>query len=309
MSYYGTIRDIAVSLSHSLLSPLREKMDLEQKILEILAQKIEANQLVLPSMPDVFLQVKKIVDDPSSNINNIAKVITRDPSLTARILKVANNALYQGNVEITNLQTAISRMGLQLIKTLVTSHAITQMFNQTKGPLKPFFDDLQRHSTEVSAHAYAIAIRYSSLDPDDALLAGLVHNIGYLPLAKCVEFFPEIQKEPNILIEVMGKVHTQVSEMILTSWSFPQQIIDASVYYVEQFRKGSHSLDLTDIVIIAGLNTYRGTDHPCTLPDWSQFPAFQKIGIKSKEDIDKLDELEAEINSARAMLGINYLKS
>lgn len=81
-------------------------MGLEQKILGILEEKIKTNQLVLPSMPDVFLQVKKIVDDPSSNIGNIAKIITRDPSLTARILKVANNALYKGNHEITNLQLA-----------------------------------------------------------------------------------------------------------------------------------------------------------------------------------------------------------
>ena len=67
-------------------------MDLESKILQTLEIKMKANQLVLPSMPDIFLQVKKIVDDPKSNIGNIAKVITRDPSLTARILKVANNA-------------------------------------------------------------------------------------------------------------------------------------------------------------------------------------------------------------------------
>ena len=162
-------------------------MDLEQKILQQLETKIKTNQLILPSMPDVFLQVKKIVDNPSSNIHNIANIIIRDPSLTARILKVANNALYRGDHEITNLQYAVSRMGLQLIKTLVTSHAITQMFNQPGGRLKPFFDKLQKHSIEVSAHAYAIAINYSKINPDDALLAGLVHNIGYLPMARCIE--------------------------------------------------------------------------------------------------------------------------
>jgi HD-like signal output (HDOD) protein len=104
----------------------------------MLEAKIQTNQLVLPSMSDVFLQVKNIIDDPSSNLDNIAKIISRDPSLTARILKVANNALHKSNHQITNLQQAVSRMGLQLIKTLVTSHAITQMFNQPKGVLKPF---------------------------------------------------------------------------------------------------------------------------------------------------------------------------
>ncbi len=278
-------------------------MDLEEKILQDLEQKIKANQLVLPSMPDVFLQVKKIVDDPSSNVDNIAKVITRDPSLTARILKVANNALYRGNHEITNLQLAVSRMGLKLIKTLVTSHAITQMFNHPKGALKPFFARLQNHSIEVSAHAYAIAKNYSKLNPDDALIAGLVHNIGYLPMAN--ESFPEIESDPDLLIEIMSKVHTQVGKMILESWSFPKNVIDASVHYIEQFRTGTATLDLTDIVIIAGLNAYRGTDHPCTLPDWSQYPAFKKIGINSREDLDNLDQINPDIESARSMLGIS----
>ena len=278
---------------------------LEQKILQMLEAKINANQLVLPSMPDVFLQVKKIVDDPNSNIRNIANTITRDPSLTARILKVANNAMYRGSSEITNLQLAVSRMGLQLIRTLVTSHAITQMFNQPKGPLKPFFDQIHHHSTDVSAHAYAIATKYTELDPDDALLAGLVHNIGYLPLGKSLESFPEAEKDPTLLVELMGNIHTRVGEMILNSWSFPQHIIDASIHYVEQFREGTSKVDLTDIVIIAGLNTYRGTDHPCTLPDWSQYPAFKKIGINSREDIEKLDDLKKDIENARAMLGVN----
>lgn len=279
-------------------------MDLEQKLLQQLEMKIASNQLVLPSMPDVFLQVKKIVDDPESNMDNISKIITREPSLTARILKVANNALYKGNNEITNLQLAVSRLGLQLIKTLVTSHAITQMFNQPQGVLKPFFNNLHYHSTEVSANAHAIAKNFTKLNPDDALLAGLVHNIGYLPMARCVETFPEMEGEPDLLIEIMGKVHTRVGKMILESWSFPRHIIDASVHYVDQFREGSDSIDLTDIVIIAGLNSYRGTDHPCTLPDWSQYPAFKKIGINSKSDLDKLDQITPDIDDARVMLGM-----
>lgn len=279
-------------------------MELEKKVLQMLESKIKTNQLVLPSMPDVFLQVKKIVDDPSSNIGNIAKVITRDPSLTARILKVANNALYRGDTEISNLQLAVSRMGLQLTKTLVTSHAITQMFNQPKGAFKNFFNQLYKHSSEVSAHAYAIASHYTKINPDDALLAGLVHNIGYLPMVRCVESFPEAEENPSLLIEVMGTVHTRVGEMILRSWSFPENIIEASVNYVDQFRGGTANIDLTDIVIIAGLNTYRGSDHPCTLPDWSQYPAFQKIGISTREELEKLDVLEADITNARAMLGI-----
>ncbi|MDH5394859.1 MAG: HDOD domain-containing protein, partial [Gammaproteobacteria bacterium] len=192
----------------------------------------------------------------------------------------------------------------QLVKTLVTSHSITQMFNQPQGILKPFFVRLQQHSTEVSAHAYAIAKHYSKVNPDDALLAGLVHNIGYLPMAKCIDTFPEFAEEPNLLIEVMGKLHTQVGEMILKSWLFPKHIIDASIQYIDQFRNTSENLDLTDIVIIAGLNTYRGTDHPCTLPDWSQYPAFQKIGIKTRDDISSLDDIEPELENARVMLGI-----
>jgi HD-like signal output (HDOD) protein len=279
-------------------------MDLQQQILQKIEDKIASNQLVLPSMPDIFLQVKKIVDDPNSNTNNIATIITRDPALTARLLKVSNNALYRANHEITNLQQAVSRLGMQLTKTLVTSHAITQMFNQPRGRLKPFFEQLQLHSTNVSAHAFAIAKNFTRIKPDDALLAGLVHNIGYLPMAKCTESFPEVEQDPSLLIEVMGNVHTKVGEMVLNSWGFPKHIIEASIQYVNQFRKGPATVDLTDVIIIASLDTYRGTDHPCTLPDWSQYPAFQKIGINTHDDLVKLDNIHTDIENARIMLGM-----
>lgn len=280
-------------------------MDLQEKILQKIEEKIATNQLVLPSMPDIFLKVKQIVDDPNANINNISTVITRDPSLTARLIKVSNNSLYRANHEITNLQQAISRLGLQLTKTLVTSHAITQMFNQPGGKLRPFFIQLQQHSSNVSAHAFAIAKNFTSLSPDDALLAGLVHNIGYLPMAKCTESFPEIEENPGLLIEVMANVHTRVGERVLNSWGFPKHIVQASVQYINQFRSGSPQVDLTDIVIIAGLNTYRGTDHPCTLPDWSLYPAFKKIGINSRDKLSRLDDIQDDIENARIMLGLN----
>ena len=61
------------------------------------------------------------------------------------------------------------------------------------------------------------------IDPEDALLAGLVHNIGYLPMAKSLDTIPEIANKPDLLIEVMGKLHTQVGEMVLKSWSFPRE--------------------------------------------------------------------------------------
>jgi HD-like signal output (HDOD) protein len=123
-------------------------------------------------------------------------------------------------------------------------------------------------------------------------------------MAKCIESFPELEDNPDLLIEVMGKVHTQVSQMILNSWFFPKDIIVASVDYVDPFRTGTTTTDLADIVIIAGLNTYRGTDHPCTLHDWSEYPAFQKIGIKSRDELEKLDQIDPDIESARIMLGI-----
>ncbi len=281
-----------------------QQSEAENHILTLLQQQIRTNQLVLPSLPDVFLQVKQTVEDPAADMGKIARIITRDPSLTARILKVANNALYRSDREITNLQQAISRMGLQLIRTLVTSHAITQMFNQPKGIFKSFFLQLQQHSLEVSAHAYAIAKKYTRINPDDALLAGLVHNIGYLPVAKCIETLPMGNKTPEQLVEIMAKIHPQVGKMVLQSWGFPQQVINAAEQYVDQFRQGNSNVDLTDIVIIAGLNTFRGSDHPCTLPDWSCYPAFRKIGIRQREDINKLDEINAEINNARIMLGL-----
>ena len=278
-------------------------MELEKKLLEQLQLKLDKNQLVLPSMPDIMIKVKKIIDDPDSSLEDLCRAISQDPSLAARILKVSNNALYKGHQEISNLQMAVSRLGLNLVKTLVTSHVLTQMFSQPSGILKPYFSDMQSQSANIAANAYVICKTYSKLHPDDALLSGLVVNIGFLPMGKCVETFPETKKDPTSLLRAMNAVSPEVTKRILENWHFPKHIIDAAIHSRKPERNGGAELDLTDILCIARLNIYRGSNHKYAQLDWSKFPAFQKIGIKSAEDINKLDEISEEIASAKEMLG------
>lgn len=278
-------------------------MDIGQEIIDRVEAKIKSNQLVLPSLPEIMLQIRTVVGNPKASLASIAKIINTDPSVAARIFKVANSVVYRRDRDISNLTQAVTRLGVNLVRTLVDSHAITQMFGAPSGPLKPFYIDLYIHSLQVAAHAYALAKNYTQVDPELALMAGLVHDIGFLPMSRCADSFPELKNQPEQLIQLMNRLHTQVGEMVLRSWRFPEEIIQASRDHENLDRTDSHKADLTDVIIAANIIIHRNTQHPHAKLDWTALPAFRKLGFMRNEDLERLSELQADIEHAMYMLG------
>lgn len=278
-------------------------MSIGQEILDKVEAKITSNQLVLPTIPEIMLQIRKVVNDPNASLQDMAKILNSDPSLAARIFKVANSVLYRRDREITNLNQAVSRLGQKLVRTLVDSHAITQMFGAPSGPLKAFYLDLYIHSLQVAAHAYALAKHYSKVDPDQALMAGLVHDIGFLPMSRCADNFPEFKTQTAPLIQIMDRLHTQVGEMVLESWRFPAEIIQACREHEQLNRIGPPTADLTDIIIAANVMIHKNTNHPHAKLDWSVLPSFRKMGFTTQESLEQLDDIKTEVEHALYMLG------
>jgi HD-like signal output (HDOD) protein len=171
--------------SHFNLHFTQESTMTEQEAFynELLAD-LENGSLVLPTLPEVALRVRDVVDDPDATAAQLADIIITDAALSARLLKVANSPLYRGRVAIDNIQMAVSRLGLSLVRNLVTSLVMEQMFQATSNRLDTRLRELWEHSTEVSAICQVIASKHRGLKVDEAMLAGLIHDIGKLPILK-----------------------------------------------------------------------------------------------------------------------------
>lgn len=277
-------------------------MRVEKQFLASFLEDLNRNRVVLPTLPEVAVQVRKLVNDPSSNTKKVARLINTDPALTARLLKVVNSPLYRGQEKIDNIQSAVTRLGAGQVRNLVTTLVMQQLY-QSKGTqlTKQRLKMLWAHSAKVATLSYVMARRFTRLLPDQAMLAGLIHDIGVLPILRRAEAYPQLANDSEALEEVINHLHTVIGPMILDEWGFAPEMIAVAGQHEDLWRNDGPEIGYVDIVIVANLHSYLGTHHPLTKVDWSKIPAFSKLGLTPEETFRTLEDARDELSEVRSL--------
>ena len=263
--------------------------------------ELEANRLILPTLPDIALKVRDSVSKGDASAQELAEMITTDPALSARLIQVANSPLYRGANEIKNIQMAVTRLGNSTIRTLITSLVMQQMFKPTTALLEHYFRNIWEQGVNVSAISRALAAFVPRLNPDEAMLAGLIHQIGKLPILTLVEKIPEFKDSPSRLEKLLEKAHPHVGKLIMDTWNFPDELKLVASEYVDFQRDHDGPPDYVDLVQVAFLQSIAGTDHPACRVDWATVPAFAKLGLQADSEILEIEGVSEEIELAQAM--------
>jgi HD-like signal output (HDOD) protein len=274
---------------------------LAEKVLKELIQAIDNDDLVLPTLPEVALKVREAAEDPDIGIAQLSKVIGNDAALTARIVKVVNSPLLRTNKEITDLQMAVARLGINYTCNLATGLAMEQMFQATSDVVDRKMREVWNKSTEIAGICHVLCKHYTRLLPDQATLAGLVHQIGVLPILTYAEDHSELLADSISLNHVIEQIHPIIGDRILRTWEFPEQIAMIPSQYLD-FSRDSAKVDYVDIVQVATLQSYLGSEHPYTQLDWSQIPAFRKLGLDPSQNLNDDEDLSAAMEAAMSML-------
>ena len=274
---------------------------LAEKVQEELIHAIENDELVLPTLPEVALKVREAAEDPNISIPALSKVIGNDAALTARIIKVVNSPLLRTNKEITDLQMAIGRLGINYTSNLATGLAMEQMFQATSDVVDRKMREVWNKSVEVAGICHALCRHYTRLMPDQATLAGLVHQIGVLPILTYAEENSELLADSISLNHVIERIHPVIGDRILKAWEFPAPIAEVPGHYLD-FTRDSAKADYVDIVQVATLQSYLGSQHPFTEMDWSDIPSFAKLGIDPQANLNEDEDLSAAMEAAMGML-------
>ncbi|MGC1509670.1 HDOD domain-containing protein [Ketobacter sp. MCCC 1A13808] len=264
---------------------------------------IDNDRLVLPTLPEVALRARETAEDPNASASDLAKVINNDAAMTARIIKVANSPIMRGAREIEDVQMAIARLGITCISNLVTGLAMEQMFQATSEFIDKTMRKSWHHSTEVAGIANVLCKHYTKLKPDQATLAGLIHEIGILPILTYAEESNKLT-DPMTLQKVISAIHPQVGVKILKSWDFPKELVEVPQNYAQFDRDtGSEKADYVDIVMVANLQTYLNKpEHPYMQKDWATISAFTRMGLTPNMSDSVDEDLSAEMDAAMAML-------
>jgi len=261
---------------------------------------IESDKLVLPTLPEAALQVREIAESEDSAIADLVRVISNDTALSARIIRVCNSPLFRGSRAIENLNMAVSRLGMAYTSSLAMGLAMEQMFQATSEMVDKRLRATWQTSTEVAGICHVLAQHYTSLKPEQATLAGLVHLIGVLPILRYVED-QDIQISEQELDMVIEQLHPELGTTILTKWDFPKELRNVPTDYAD-FERQVASADYADLVMVASLELAAGTEHPWASLDRTKISAFGRLGLDPEADMNEEEDLTAQMEAAMALL-------
>lgn len=266
-------------------------------------EDIANNKLEFPTLPEVALRVRKLIENPNVTTIQVAKALSTDASLTARLLQIANSAMFAGLPQLDTVKAAVNRIGLALVRNMITCVVMKALYQPRMSPvITKRMQVLWRHSAKVAAFSHGLAKPFSHLRSDEAMLAGLVHDIGSLPILNRVEKFPEIANDPERLQSVIDQLHGNIGKLILEAWRFPDELVTVAAGHEDIHRASSGEVDYVDIITVANLHTYLGSDHRLAKLDWSALPVFEKLNLSPEDSINVLREAKTEIAAVYGIL-------
>lgn len=270
-----------------------------QQILQQLFKAVETDQIKLPTLPEVALKIRQAVEKDNQSAADLAGLLAQDSSLSARLLQLANSPIYRARTEIDSLQMAVTRLGVRIVKDLVVMLAIKQAFKAKDKSIEKQFKKIWQTSVDVASVCRVLAKTQNGLDMEHAMLAGLIHNIGALPIIELADrqasLFTDSQNIKHIIEEIQGELGVK----ILSFWNFPDSLIDVAGQWNNFSRTHDSNADYVDIVQAAILHTKHA---PADITeDWSSVPAISKLGLDPA--IHELDEpLQQQIEETRVSL-------
>jgi len=271
----------------------------EGRIFQEIYEATMNNKLELPPMPEVAIRIQRMADDPDVGIPEITKVVQMDAAVAGALLHATNSPLYRGAQAITNIRDAVVRLGLKTTRILATNIAMRQTFKTDSPLVKERMRELWEHSVNVSAIAYVLARKSRKFDPERALLAGLMHDIGIIPVLKYMEQQGTIPSA-EAMETTLFKLHGMTGVLVMNYWGMDPELVAVAEDADNWMRDTGEKPDYCDLVIVSQLLSYLNTPRMVSLPRPDQVPAFKKLDIGSLDEDMNLaileearDELEA----------------
>ncbi len=265
---------------------IQEKID---DFLDLVKDAVATEKLLLPSLPDVALKIKEACEQEDTSAETIAEVIYQDPAMSVRLLQVANSSLYRTRNSAENVQAAITKLGLRLVRDLIMSLSMKQLYHASSDLIAERFRELWLASTKTAAISRLLAMNIKHLDPEQAMLAGLIHNIGALPIVLMAEDDDDLFDDPEALNNILFKMQGEVGAYIFEKWHFPEYMSNVAreCYHFRRTHDGSADyVDVVQVALIQG-SIYTGLECP---EDWSSIAAFNQLDIDTDTHMLDIEE-------------------
>ncbi|WP_158105291.1 HDOD domain-containing protein [Vibrio vulnificus] len=245
---------------------------LETEFAQLVEQSLATGKVTLPPIPDVVLKIQQLCTQESTGINDVAECLLEDPGLAAIVIRVANSVIFnRRNITCTDLTTAVSRLGILRVRDIVTAQAIEQLKHSVN--LNKECNAVLIHSAAVSRQLGAVmvmvvnafrkhaAAKYDYLEPEKALLVGLLADIGLFCLVN--EYHLYLDKgnylDQQIALQIFQTRCAATSKLVLENWEFDSDFVEVSSN--QAYRSQRQEVTYLDIARIANhLLMFRNQD-------------------------------------------------
>src|ERR1700761_3552735 len=223
------------------------------QFVQALAAELSLGSVDIPGFPAIVQKVRAVLSDETASAEKVARVLGADPVLAARLLNLANSVAILGTARpATDLRTAVSRVGLNAVRSTTYAHAmrILGQSESLRGLEKPL-EVLARQTGQVASLSHVIAGKYTRLQPDAAMLAGLLQSCGRLYLLARAGNHRGLFADANAFLAVERDWHLNVAVALLENWAVPDEIVHAIAESEDHGREPRGPASLTDVVMLA----------------------------------------------------------
>lgn len=268
-------------------------------------RSFDSGSIELPALPQVALRLRQMLQDPDVDIDDVAKLVQVDPALSAKLIHVANSPLYLSAQPISTCHAATVRLGLEATKNIVFCLGLRQMFSATHGVVKRKAQQVWEHSLTVSAMASVMAAQLASMDPDKALLAGLIYRIGAIPFLRFVDQLPADSYTGEEIDAALGILTGPVGSYVLREWNFPEEYQELPTATDHWFADSGERIDLADLLRLAVWHARLAEGGRAELPPIIALPCYDKLesqGLTADFSLDLLRQAQAQVAGTRRIL-------
>jgi hypothetical protein len=264
----------------------------------IAAQAVRG-EITFPTSVNAVLRLQLALDDPDCHVEEAIRLVLAEPQLAARTVAMANTVAFGGNsgLPVTNVRSAVTRIGYRRLQALVASLAVRQFGSRINDPvLRAKAEQLWEHSTHVAALAYALARHVTYVNPDTAMFAGIVHEVGGFYLLSRADEFPGLLEDDA---ENWGTLcEDVVSAEVMKKLAIPPVVAEA----IGDMRGGWLNMppgNLLDTLLLA--NQYAPVPSP--LGNKPVLPPHGESAIDLVLDEDTLDQIKDEAAEMALAMG------
>jgi HD-like signal output (HDOD) protein len=273
---------------------------------QALATELSSGKVELPGFPDIVARVQRVLADENVSTDKVVKVLGTEPVLAGQLMSVANSAaLNPSGRSIADLRTAVARVGLNTVRTATIAYAVRLL--RAGAELKSIsgrLNELWQRNVLVASISYVLARKRTQVNPDTALLTGLLHGVGRLYIMTRAVRHPALFSNPATYQLIERDWHLSIATALLENWGIAAEIIAAVRDSEDYAREPRGTASLSDVLVAANMIVVHNGQPPEFLQARLQtVRAVARLELTREICETLLAESEEEISGLREALG------